>query len=183
MSTRVESRDAANKRLMKKLLVVACLMFGFGFLLVPFYEQICEVTGIRSIIKRDDAPLNTQVDYSRKVTIELDSNTPDLPWDFKPKQRYVEVHPGELATIIYEVRNTQDRPVTGQAVPSFGPQLAGLHFKKMECFCFKQQTLGPGEVREMPVVFVLDPALPKDVNTITLSYTFFEVAGAAGTKG
>ncbi|HLU77365.1 MAG TPA: cytochrome c oxidase assembly protein [Burkholderiales bacterium] len=183
MSTPTKSAADANKRLMKKLLVVAGMMFGFGFLLVPFYEQICEVTGLRSIVKRDAEPVNTQIDYARTVTIEFDSNTHHLPWDFKPKQRFVTVHPGELTTISYEVRNKQDRPVTGQAVPSFGPQLAGLHFKKMECFCFEQQTLGPGEVREMPVVFLLDADLPKDVNTITLSYTFFEVAGTAGKKG
>lgn len=183
MSTQSASNAEANKRLLKKLLVIAGVMFGFGFVLVPFYEQICEVTGIRSIIKRDSEPVNTQIDYARKITIEFDSNTHHLPWDFKPQQPYVEVHPGELITITYEVRNKQDRPVTGQAVPSFGPQLAGLHFKKMECFCFEQQTLEPGEVREMPVVFLVDGDLPKEVTTITLSYTFFEVAGTAGKKG
>jgi len=180
MNEQANAKAAANARLMKKLLIVACAMFGFGFLLVPFYEQICEITGIRSIIKRDEAPVNTQVDYGRTVTIEFDSNTHNLPWEFKPKQRYIEVHPGQLTTITYEVRNKQDRPVTGQAVPSFGPQVAGLHFKKMECFCFTQQTLAAGETREMPVVFLVDGDLPKDVNTITLSYTFFEVAGTAG---
>ena len=174
---------SANKRILKKLIVVACAMFGFGFLLVPFYEQICEITGIRSVIRPDSAPANTQVDYGRSVTIELDSNTHGLPWVFKPKQRSVEVHPGAITTVIYEVRNTQDRPVTGQAIPSFGPQVAGLHFKKLECFCFQQQTLAAGEVREMPVVFLVDNDLPTDVNTITLSYTFFEVAGTSGKRG
>lgn len=183
MSAPIKANAAANARLMKKLIVVACAMFGFGFLLVPFYEQICDLTGIRSILKADAAPVNTQVDYSRLVTIEFDSNTHGLPWEFKPKQRSIEIHPGQLTTIMYEVRNTKDHAVTGQAIPSFGPQLAGLHFKKMECFCFTQQTLGAGEVREMPVVFLLDGDLPKDVNTITLSYTFFEVAGTAGKSG
>jgi len=79
---------------------------------------------------------------------------------------------------MYEVRNTLNEPVTGQAVPSYGPRLAAQYFKKLECFCFTQQTLAAGEVRQMPVVFVVDPALPKDVNTITLSYTFFRVDGA-----
>jgi cytochrome c oxidase assembly protein subunit 11 len=169
---------AANRRLLKKLLVVAAGMFAFGFALVPFYEQICEIAGIRNVL-RPDAPLpaNTQVDTARTVTIEFDSNTHDLAWNFKPASRSVQVHPGELATVTYEVRNALDRPVTGQAVPSFGPQHAAQYFKKMECFCFRQQTLAPGELRQMPVVFVVDPALPPDVNTITLSYTFFEVAG------
>jgi cytochrome c oxidase assembly protein subunit 11 len=90
------------------------------------------------------------------------------------------VHPGEVRQVEYEVRNTLDRPVTGQAVPSFGPQIAGRFFRKIECFCFREQTLGPGEVRRMPVVFVVDPQLPEDVNTITLSYTFFEVNGRGG---
>jgi len=168
---------AANRRLLKKLLVVAAGMFAFGFALVPFYEQICEIAGIRDVLRPDALPANTQVDTARTVTIEFDSNTHDLAWNFKPVTRSVQVHPGELATVTYEVRNALDRPVTGQAVPSFGPQHAAQYFKKMECFCFRQQTLAPGEVRQMPVVFVVDPALPPDVNTITLSYTFFEVAG------
>ena len=168
---------AANRRLLKKLLVVAAGMFAFGFALVPFYEQICEVTGIRNVLRPDAPPANTQVDTTRTVTIEFDSNTHDLAWGFKPAVRSVQVHPGEFATVTYEVRNALDRPVTGQAVPSYGPQHAAQYFKKMECFCFRSQTLAPGEAREMPVVFVVDPALPADVNTITLSYTFFEVAG------
>jgi cytochrome c oxidase assembly protein subunit 11 len=178
----IERAEAArsNARLMKKLLVVAVGMFAFGFALVPFYEKICELTGIRAVMKATAAPTNTQVDTSRVVTIEFDANAPGMPWTFVPKQRHVDVHPGELKTVMYEVRNTQDRPVTGQAIPSFGPQVAGLHFNKMECFCFKQQTLQPGEVRDMPVVFVLANTLPEHLNSVTLSYTFYEVK-AEGT--
>jgi len=95
----------------------------------------------------------------------------------------VEIHPGELTQMVYEVRNTLDEPVTGQAVPSYGPRHAAQYFKKLDCFCFTQQTLAPGEVRQMPVVFVIDPDLPKDVNTITLSYTFFRVEGANRKAG
>jgi len=123
---------------------------------------------------------NTQVDLSRTVTIEFDSNTHNLPWRFRPLQNYVKVHPGELTTVEYEIVNVREAPVTGQAVPSYGPQRAGEYFQKVECFCFTQQTLAPGETRRMPVVFVVDPKLPKDVNTIALSYTFFEVAGRGG---
>jgi cytochrome c oxidase assembly protein subunit 11 len=175
-----EDVAVANARMLRKLVVVAALMFGFGFALVPFYEKICEVTGIRNVFSKDDLPANTQVDLSRTVTVEFDSNLRNLPWTFQPVQRSVEVHPGQLVTVMYEVRNTQNRPVTGQAVPSFGPQYAGQYFKKVACFCFTQQTLGPGEVRQMPVTFVIDPALPEEANTVTLSYTFFEVEGRQG---
>ena len=172
----------ANRRLLRKLLVIAAMMFGFGFALVPFYEKICEVTGIRNVFQPDEVAANTQIDSSRRVSVEFDSNTQRLPWTFKPLQSSVSVHPGELTQVEYEVRNTLDRPVTGQAVPSYGPQQAALYFKKMECFCFQQQTLAPGEVRRMPVVFMIDSKLPADLNTITLSYTFFEVDGARGGR-
>jgi len=169
----------SNLLTMRKLLVVAVAMFGFGFALVPFYQKICEVTGINSLLKPDEVT-NTQVDPARFVTVEFDSNLrSNLPWTFRPLQTSVRIHPGELATVMYEIRNNSDRAVTGQAIPSYGPQLAARYFKKLECFCFTQQTLQPGEAKQMPVVFVIDKALPDDVNTITLSYTFFEVEGAA----
>jgi len=184
MTAHRDDRDKANRQLMKKLLVGAAVMFGFGFALVPFYEAICEATGIRNVFQPDAvAAQNTQVDTKRRVSVEFDANTQRLPWTFRPLQPSVAVHPGEVTQVMYEVRNTLDRPVTGQAVPSFGPQQAALYFRKIECFCFRQQTLGPGEVRKMPVVFVVDPKLPADVNTVTLSYTFFEVNGARGAPG
>lgn len=172
---------AANRMLLKKLVVTSALMFGFGFALVPFYEKICEVAGLRDVFATD-APgaRNTQVDATRSVTIEFDANIQRLAWTFRPLEPYVAVHPGEVTQVIYEVRNTLDRPVTGQAVPSYGPAQAAQYFEKLECFCFRQQTLAAGEVRRMPVVFVVDPRLPKGVHTITLSYTFFEVAGTQG---
>ena len=152
------------------------MMFGFGFMLVPLYEKLCEVTGI-NLIGGPDEVVNTQVDTSRLVTVQFDANIHDLPWNFRPLQGEIKVHPGALTTIAYEVSNTRDVAVTGQAVPSYGPQQAGLYFRKMECFCFARQTLQAGEQRIMPVAFVLDPELPADVSTITLSYTFFEIAG------
>jgi cytochrome c oxidase assembly protein subunit 11 len=168
-----------NKRVSRRLAIVAVGMFGFAFALVPFYNQICVALGINSIEQPAEA-VNTQVDTSRTVTIELDSNAHDLPWRFKPLVTEMKVHPGELAMVEYEIVNVRQAPVTGQAVPSYGPQGAGEYFKKVECFCFTQQTLGAGETRRMPVVFVVDPKLPKSVNTIALSYTFFEVAGKGG---
>ncbi len=172
-----------NATMLKKLAVVACAMFGFGFALVPFYKKICDVTGINQVLKRDEVG-NTQVDAGRTVTLEFDTNLrSDLPWTFRPLEKSMQLHPGELKQVMFEVRNNSDRAVTGQAIPSYGPQVAGLHFRKLECFCFTQQTLQPGEVKQMPVVFVIDKALPEDVNTVTLSYTFFEVEGKTGKNG
>ena len=176
-----------NRRMTVKLAVVALLMFGFGYALVPIYRAICDALGVNvlSLSERGgpvsrQAPSNTQIDRSRTVTIDLDSNTSKIAWRFRPLVNHVAVHPGELTTVEYEVVNTQPTAITGQAVASYGPQLAGEYFKKIECFCFTQQTLAPGETRRMPVTFVIDPRLPKDVNTIALSYTFFQVEGRGG---
>ena len=168
----------ANLLTLRKLVIVAIAMFGFGFALAPFYKKICEVTGINSVIKADEA-VNTQVDAARFVTVEFDANLRNaLPWTFRALQPSVRIHPGELTTVMYEIRNNSGRPVTGQAIPSYGPQVAARYFKKLECFCFTQQTLAPGEARVMPVQFVIEKGLPDDVRTITLSYTFFEIEGA-----
>ena len=166
----------SNRKLLGKLLVIVALMFGFGYALVPFYEKICEVTGLRNIAQADE-PTNTQVDPTRVVRIELDSNVRKLPWSFRPLEVIVSVHPGEVRQVVYEISNRTDHAVTGQAIPSYGPRDAAQYFRKLECFCFEKQTLLPGETRQMPVVFVVDPSLPKDIATITLSYTFFEVEG------
>lgn len=170
---------AANNALLKRLGIVVLGMFGFGFALVPFYEKICEVTGIRNIDQpAERALVNTQVDTSRSVRVELDANVRTMAWTFKPAEPVVNVHPGELKQVVYEVVNTTDRVVTGQAIPSYGPQAAAQYFRKLDCFCFATQTLQPGERREMPVVFVIDPSVPADMPAIALSYTFFEVEGA-----
>jgi cytochrome c oxidase assembly protein subunit 11 len=169
-----------NRRLFARLAVVALAMFGFGYALVPFYYAICEAWGVNSFGQTPAASVNTQVDASRTVTVEFDSNAHNLPWRFRPLVGHVEVHPGQIITVEYEVVNVRDVPVTGQAVPSYGPQYAGEYFNKIECFCFRQQTLAAGETRRMPVTFVIDPRLPAGVNSIALSYTFFEVAGRGG---
>jgi cytochrome c oxidase assembly protein subunit 11 len=166
-----------NRTMFTKLAIFALVMFGFGFALVPFYKAICEATGITNFLQ-PDAPLNTQVDTSRWVTVEFDANTRGLPWTFTPQQRSVRVHPGELVQVVYEVRNQSDTAIVGQAIPSYGPKVAGEYFRKMECFCFTKQELGANETRQMPVVFVVDPKLPQEVGTVTLSYTFFELNGA-----
>ena len=168
-----------NRRMLGKLLVVAVLMLGFSYALVPMYRQLCEVLGINVLTQQDGMVAydkNTQVDKSRSILIELDGNAQG-PWRFRPTTRSVTVHPGELTTVMYEVVNTQNREVQAQAIPSYAPQSATPHFMKVECFCFKQQTLKAKEARQMPVVFYIDPKLPREVKTITLSYTFFEIAG------
>ena len=176
-----------NRRMLGKLAVVALAMFGFGYVLVPMYKHICEALGINvlSVSERvtsgglSDAAKrkgNTQVDTSRTITVEFDANARG-PWDFKPAVASVQVHPGEMATVMYEFRNKQNRTMAAQAIPSYAPMRAGSHFNKLECFCFNEYILAPGETKAWPVVFYVDPKLPKDVTTITLSYTFFEVAG------
>ena len=163
--------------MLRRLSIFAVAMFGFGFALVPFYRAICDLTGINNFVKRDE-PINSQVDTSRWVTIELDANTRGLNWSFAPKERSVRVHPGQLVHVLYEVRNESATAIAGQAIPSYGPRVAAGYFRKLECFCFQKQELQPGESREMPVVFFVDPSLPKEVATVTLSYTFFELNGA-----
>ena len=175
---------ADNRAMGRKLVVVVAAMFAFGYALVPVYRTICNALGINvlSLAEPDApgvssaAPANGQVDASRTITIEFDANARG-PWDFKPEVASMQVHPGQLATVVYEFRNRQARTMTAQAIPSYAPQQAMAHFNKVECFCFQQHTLGPGASRRWPVVFVVDGKLPKDVRTITLSYTFFEVGG------
>jgi cytochrome c oxidase assembly protein subunit 11 len=184
-----------NLRMLGKLSVIVLGMFGFGYALVPLYIAICEMTGINVLALSDKLipgassaqTANTQVDKTRTITVEFDANARG-PWDFKPALRSLQVHPGELATVMYEFRNVQDRTMAAQAIPSYAPRQASPHFNKLECFCFNQYTLAPGEKKQWPVAFVIDPKLPKDVTTITLSYTFFEVGGKtppapAGTVG
>ncbi len=173
-----------NARMLGKLALMAVLMFGFGYSLVPLYKKICEITGINVLAVQENLntkKANTQVDTSRLITVEFDANTTG-PWRFRPAVASMQVHPGEMAQVVYEVVNTQDRSMEAQAIPSYAPLQAGQYFKKMECFCFKQQTLGANEARQMPVAFTIDPALPKNVTVITLSYTFFEVGLKAKPK-
>ena len=172
-----------------KLAVIAVGMFAFGYALVPLYRTICEVTGINVLAVAElrvpggatggadvRLPDNTQVDKSRTITVEFDANARGL-WEFKPALNSLVVHPGELNTVMYEFQNSQNRRMAAQAIPSYEPQQAAQYFNKLECFCFNQYTLEPGEKKQWPVAFVIDPKISKDVKTITLSYTFFEVGG------
>jgi cytochrome c oxidase assembly protein subunit 11 len=173
------SPSSSNRVMLRKLVVVAAVMFGFGWALIPIYRKICEVTGINLLTAPEpEVPVNTQVDASRKVVVEFDSNTQG-PWRFRPRVNHVTVHPGELVQVDYDLVNLEGRAVAGQAIPGYAPLQSGRYVRKLECFCFRQQTLAAGETRQFPVVFFVDPQLPRDVTQITLSYTFFEVPGAA----
>jgi len=182
-------REAKQKRSNRNMLVKLALFVGvmgcFAYAMVPMYKSICEVLGV-NVVARNDAdanaygsksvPSNSQVDLARNVTVEFDANARG-PWEFHPAQSSLVVHPGEMNTVMYEFKNTQPRTMTAQAIPSYAPGVAAAHFTKVECFCFTQHTLAPGESKTWPVVFYVDSKLPKDVRTITLSYTFFEVGG------
>ena len=174
--------QTASKRNIRTLAMllgaVVLVMFGFGYGLVPLYKVMCRLTG-QNDIGTADKVRNTQVDLSRLVTVEFDTNTHNLPWQFKAMQGSMKVHPGEMSRAMFEVHNDKNYAVSGQAIASYGPGFVAQYFKKIECFCFTRQTLAAGEMRRMPVVFFVDSALPKEVNTITLSYTFFEIEGAA----
>lgn len=173
----MDERKQANRRVVKRLGIAALLMFGFGFALVPLYDVFCDITGINGKtgrIELEDA-LSQTVDEDREVTVEfLATVHSDLPWEFRPMVKKVKVHPGEVIEVNYFARNKTGEIVTGQAVPSLAPGLAAKYFSKTECFCFTRQALGPGEAKEMPLRFIVDPELPANVRTVSLSYTFYQ---------
>jgi cytochrome c oxidase assembly protein subunit 11 len=164
----------ANVQMLRRLLLAVLAMFGFGFAMVPLYDTFCDLTGFnRGEVQA--LARNTQVDTSRQVRVELLANVPDgATWRFSAPSQPINPHPGALVRVDYELENLTGRPLTGRAVPSYGPAAAAPHFKKIECFCFREQTLAPHEKRRLPVLFVLDRALPREMGVVTLSYTFFE---------
>lgn len=179
------SETAKGGRTAGRLALVAVLMFGFGFALVPLYDVVCDLTGLNgraaNLLKETDVSA-AEVDRSREVTVEFLAITNDVPWDLNPETRKLRVHPGEIATVGYLVRNRSKHAVVAQAVPSVAPGLAARYLNKLDCFCFTEQRLEPGEERVMPVVFSVDPAIDEDLSTLTLSYTFFQLR-RDGPKG
>ncbi len=170
-----EEIKAANKKLAFKLslIVVAGLLFGFA--LAPLYDVMCKAIGLNG---RGDttatATTNLKIDKTRMVTVLFTGNTmPGLNWGFYPKENSIKVHPGEITLASYMAKNEGKARVVGVAVPSVAPELAALYFKKVECFCFNEQALEPGESKEMPVRFFVSPDLPKEITTVTLSYAFY----------
>ncbi len=176
---------AANRRLALKLAGVTLAMFAFGYALSPMYDVMCKAFGINGKTGRTDAQTVAAqpVDMSRTVTVEFTGlATSGLPWEFKPLTKKMDLHPGETHEVKYLVRNLAKEEITGQAIPSVTPGESAPHFKKIECFCFTRQTLKPGETREMPVRFVVDAGLDRDVQTITLSYSFFNIDKVSAQK-
>lgn len=164
-----------NTRLLGKLTVVALVMFGFGFALVPFYKKICEVTGNNSVLKADEVK-NTQIDTGRTYRITFDATVAqNLPVTLVPPRGALTLHPGELHQVEYLMENRSKERLKVQAIPSYSPSPVVAHFKKLECFCFKQQVLEPGEAKRLPVAFVVDKELPSGISDLTLSYTLFKV--------
>ncbi len=174
----------ANRKLGLTLGVVAVAMFGFGYALSPMYDLMCKAFGLNGKTGRIVEQAGAQpVDTSRTVTVEFTGlATSGLPWEFKPLVKKLEVHPGETMEVKYLARNLAQEEITGQAVPSVAPGVSASYFKKIECFCFSRQTLKPGEEREMPVRFVVEAGLDRDVHTITLSYSFFNTDKASARK-
>jgi cytochrome c oxidase assembly protein subunit 11 len=186
----------SNGRLVRRLLLLVAGAFAFAFALVPLYDVLCAATGFngktagpRPIrdgfgvggLKAETAP-PANVDVTRTITVEFTGTVmPGLPWDMRPLTFKLDAHPGELQQVAYLVRNTSDREITGQAVPSVTPGQAAQYFDKIECFCFSQQTLGPGESREMPLAFIVKPGVSRDITHITLSYAFFGIDGQRQT--
>ncbi|MGQ0696609.1 MAG: cytochrome c oxidase assembly protein [Panacagrimonas sp.] len=171
-----------GKRQSWRLLLVVVAMFGFGFALGPIYTAICKVTGINGKLSGMAADANalSLVDESRLVTVQFVTTVNGgRPWEFRPEMSEIKVHPGQLTTVNFHARNTEDHDLIAQAVPNVSPWNAARHMKKTECFCFNNQPFKAGESKEMPVRFMLDPALPAEVDTVTLSYTFFDVTESA----
>jgi len=167
---------AANRRLLKRLGFVIVGMFGFVYALVPLYNVFCDITGLNGKTSNEAARVaNVQPDLSRTVVVEfIASVNESMPWEFRPKVSRIEVHPGKTYRVNFYARNLTDRAMVGQAIPSVTPGQAAAYFKKTECFCFTEQRFEGGEGRDMPLVFMVDPALPEDVHELALSYTFFD---------
>ena len=192
MRTAIESSatEKGNRQLVVKLLGVTVLSFAFGFALVPLYDVFCEITGLNG---KTAGPGNFTVggvggtggasaqfiDTKRVITVEFtDTVMPGLPWEITPQIARLDVHPGELHQVTYRVRNLSNEPIVAQAVPSVSPGVAAASFNKLDCFCFTQQALAPGETKELPLVFTVKPDIEKGVHTITLAYAFFNTDGA-----
>lgn len=166
--------SANNRRVVKRALLACAGAFFFCFSLIPIYTIYCEITGVNGKTGQISGDQAVLVDTSRTITVQFDGTShSSLPWQFKPEVREMKVHPGELSSAVFYAQNLDQQAMVGQAVPSVAPNVASIYFNKTECFCFTEQLLEPGEQREMPVRFVIDPDIPDSVKTVTLSYTFF----------
>ena len=169
------SEGTSLKRLVTRLIMLTVVMFAFGFALVPIYDVMCKAFGING--KTGGQYAGSQVsDPTRSVKVQfLSTNASDMVWDFYSTADQIDVNPGAVNQMIFVARNPTDKPMTAQAIPSISPAEAAAYFHKTECFCFSQQVLQPGERIEMPVRFIVDRDLPKDVKHLTLAYTLFDI--------
>lgn len=179
-----DNRKSDNKSLAIKLIIVVVAGLAFGFAIAPLYNYVCKVIGIngKADITATDISKNLTVDESRTITVIFTGQTmPGLDWSFESNQKSMQVHPGEITLTSYKAINNGSKPIVGTAVPSVVPEVAALHFKKIECFCFSNQTLQPGEVKDMPIRYYISPELPKSINTVTLSYAFYNADDKTGS--
>lgn len=161
-----------------RLVVLAAAMFGFGFLLVPIYDVFCEITGLGGKTNPEAATdVVAEADVTRQVDVEFVTAVNQYaPWEFQSEVEGMTVHPGGIYEAFFIATNLTDQHKIAQAVPSVAPQQAASYFKKLECFCFSNQAFTPGEVKTMPVRFIISSELPDYIDTVTLSYTFFDTA-------
>lgn len=180
-----EQLKRANQRLAARMLLVTLGMFGFGFVLVPLYDVFCDITGLNG--KTAEQPVerpSLHKDVQRLITVELLSNPGTAgDWDFRPAVSKLQVHPGQLYATRFLARNPNDHPMVVRAVPSVAPGSAARYFHKTECFCFTRQRFAPGETRELPLRFVVDPQLPAGIGTLSLAYTLFVLEPPEITPG
>ena len=173
-----DARTQNSIRLAKRLGLIAVGMFVFAVgILPPMYDVICDITGLNGKTSNEaDSADAAVVQEDRLITVQFLADTdPEMPWDFRPVERSIQVHPGEIRKVDFHVRNREPNWIVGQAIPSLTPSQATPYFKKTECFCFNQQELQGGDAKDMPLIFYIDPNLPKSVTTITLSYTLFNI--------
>ncbi len=181
----MDVNNSSSRKIAIKLCILAIAMFGFGYVLVPLYDMLCDLTGLngKSSTFTEQQSVDFKTDATRTITVEFLTNlNQGMLWDFKPVITKMEVHPGKPYQTSFFVSNKSNHAITGQAVPSVVPFAAANHFIKTECFCFTNQTLQAGESLEMPVVFVINPALPDRVTTVTLSYTFFDISNSVNNN-
>lgn len=177
-TTTLPTKPSRHRTLVLKLLALVLGSFAFGFALVPFYDSICRAVGFNgkglkdAVEARDVAPM--RVDMSRVLTMQfMATQMPGLPWEIRPLEPSFDLHPGEMRTTRFLVRNLSDKPIVGQAIPSVSPTQATVYVKKLDCFCFRQQTLGPGETKELPLTFIINPEIDEKIRELTLAYAFF----------
>jgi len=174
--SRQQEKDKENSRLAYKMLLVVAGALLFAFALVPLYSVFCSLSGLNGKTENSAYTLaKAKVDSSRLVTVQFVAAVmPGLGWNFYPKQSTITLHPGQIETVMFEAKNITSETIAGQAIPSVTPGEAAKYFKKIECFCFVRQSLKPGEVKQLPLRFFIDPALPQDVKEMSLSYSFFK---------